>query len=131
MRIRWTQAAARDLNGICDYTNEHVGPEAARKLALRVYEAVGYWSGFRKWVGSAARPVHGKSFFPDYHSSLYIVFGKMLLMSRAFCMGHSSGLSEIEYSTSHRIDSFSTFPFRKTSAIIVCAPQPAQFSKQN
>jgi hypothetical protein len=26
---------------------------------------------------------------------------------------------------------FSTFPSRKSSAIIDCAPQPAQFSKQN
>lgn len=41
MRIRWTEPAARDLTNICDYTREHNGPEAARKLALRVYEAVG------------------------------------------------------------------------------------------
>ena len=26
---------------ICDYTEEHSGPEAARKVALRVYEGVG------------------------------------------------------------------------------------------
>lgn len=41
MRIRWTEPAARDLTNICDYTQEHSGPEAARKLALRLYEAVG------------------------------------------------------------------------------------------
>jgi len=41
MRIRWTQPAARDLTGVCDYTQENHGPEAARKLALRVYEAIG------------------------------------------------------------------------------------------
>jgi toxin ParE1/3/4 len=41
MRIRWTEPAARDLTGICDYTEEHSGPGAARKVALRVYEAVG------------------------------------------------------------------------------------------
>jgi toxin ParE1/3/4 len=41
MRVRWTEPAARDLTGICDYTKEHCGPEAARKVALRVYEAVG------------------------------------------------------------------------------------------
>jgi toxin ParE1/3/4 len=41
MRVRWTEPAARDLTGICDYTEEHSGPEAARKVALRVYEAVG------------------------------------------------------------------------------------------
>ena len=31
----------RDLTGICDYTEQHSGPEAARKVVLRVYEAVG------------------------------------------------------------------------------------------
>jgi toxin ParE1/3/4 len=41
MRVRWTEPAARDLTGICDYTEEHSGAEAARKVALRVYEAVG------------------------------------------------------------------------------------------
>jgi toxin ParE1/3/4 len=41
MSVRWTEAAARDLTSICDYTEEHSGPEAARKVALRVYEAVG------------------------------------------------------------------------------------------
>ena len=37
MRVRWTEPAARDLTGICDYTEEHSGPEAA----LKVYEAIG------------------------------------------------------------------------------------------
>lgn len=41
MSVRWTEAAARDLTKICDYSEEHSGPEAARKVALRVYEAVG------------------------------------------------------------------------------------------
>ncbi len=41
MRVRWTDPAALDLTGICDYTQEHHGPEAARKLALHVYAAVG------------------------------------------------------------------------------------------
>jgi len=41
MRLRWTEPAAHDLTNICDYTQQHNGPEAARKLALRVYEAVG------------------------------------------------------------------------------------------
>jgi plasmid stabilization system protein ParE len=27
--------AARDLTNICDYTEEHDGPEAARRVALR------------------------------------------------------------------------------------------------
>jgi plasmid stabilization system protein ParE len=41
MRIRWTEPAARDLTGICDYTQEHHGPGPAHKLALRIYEAIG------------------------------------------------------------------------------------------
>jgi plasmid stabilization system protein ParE len=41
MRIRWTEPASRDLTGICDYTQEHHGPEPARKLASRIYEAIG------------------------------------------------------------------------------------------
>jgi plasmid stabilization system protein ParE len=43
MRIRWTEPAARDLTNtnICDYTEEHDGPEAARRVALRIYEGVG------------------------------------------------------------------------------------------
>lgn len=34
MRIRWTEPAASDLTSICDYINEHDGPEAARRVAL-------------------------------------------------------------------------------------------------
>ncbi len=40
MRIRWTEPAALDLTGICDYVHEHDRPEAARRIALRIYEAV-------------------------------------------------------------------------------------------
>lgn len=46
MRIRWTDAAARDLTSVCDYTQEHLGPEQARKLALEIYDAVGSLSQF-------------------------------------------------------------------------------------
>jgi toxin ParE1/3/4 len=31
MRIRWTEPAARDLTNICDYTEDHDGPGAARR----------------------------------------------------------------------------------------------------
>jgi len=40
MRIRWTEPAAHDLTRICDYIEEHDGPEAARKVALRIYEGI-------------------------------------------------------------------------------------------
>jgi toxin ParE1/3/4 len=46
MRVRWTDTATHDLTGICDYTQEHHGADAARKLALRVYEAIGALSQF-------------------------------------------------------------------------------------
>jgi len=46
MRTRWTEPVARDLTSVCDYTQEHNGPEAARKLALRIYEAVGFLPRF-------------------------------------------------------------------------------------
>ena len=41
MRVRWTEAAARDLTGICDYIKEHDGPAAARRVALEIYGGVG------------------------------------------------------------------------------------------
>jgi toxin ParE1/3/4 len=46
MRIRWTEPAARDLTNICDYTEEHDGPEAARRAALRIYEGLGTLTQF-------------------------------------------------------------------------------------
>jgi len=38
MRIRWTEPAVNDLTRICDYTQEHDGALAARRLAPRLYE---------------------------------------------------------------------------------------------
>ncbi len=40
MRIRWTELSVHDLTGICDYIEERDGPEAARRVAVRIYEAV-------------------------------------------------------------------------------------------
>ena len=40
MRIRWTEPAVNDLTGICDYTEDHEGPQAARRLALRLLEGI-------------------------------------------------------------------------------------------
>lgn len=39
MRIRWTEPAAADLTGICDYIDEHDGPERARRVAIALYES--------------------------------------------------------------------------------------------
>ena len=46
MRIRWTEPAASDFTGICDYISEHDGPEAARLVALRIYEGIGSLTKF-------------------------------------------------------------------------------------
>ncbi|MGO4885850.1 MAG: type II toxin-antitoxin system RelE/ParE family toxin [Bryobacteraceae bacterium] len=46
MRVRWTEHAARDLADICDYTEDHNGPEAARRIALRIYEGLSTLSQF-------------------------------------------------------------------------------------
>lgn len=46
MRIRWTEPSARDLTAICDYIREHSGAEAARKVALRIYQDIGMLSRF-------------------------------------------------------------------------------------
>ena len=40
MRLRWTQAASRDLLSICDYSDRQFGPDRARQTALRILEAV-------------------------------------------------------------------------------------------
>ena len=46
MRIRWTEPAAHDLEGICDYIKEHDGLAAARRVALQVYGGVGALAQF-------------------------------------------------------------------------------------
>jgi len=40
MRIRWTQLAAGDLTQVCDYIEEHDGSEAARRVALSIYQRI-------------------------------------------------------------------------------------------
>jgi toxin ParE1/3/4 len=42
MRIRWTELAARDFAHICDYTEKHEGPRAARRVALKMHETIGW-----------------------------------------------------------------------------------------
>jgi toxin ParE1/3/4 len=40
MRIRWTEPAAHDLTRICDYIEERVSNEVARRVALFLYQRV-------------------------------------------------------------------------------------------
>jgi len=56
MRIRWTEPAARDLTNICDYAEEHDGSEAARRTALRIYEAVSTLAQFPRRGRSDRKP---------------------------------------------------------------------------
>ncbi len=64
MRIRWTEPAVRDLTNICDYTEEHDGSEAARRAALRIYEAVGTLSQFPRRGRPGRKPRTRELVFP-------------------------------------------------------------------
>jgi toxin ParE1/3/4 len=64
MRIRWTEPAARDLTAICDYIKEHDGAEAARKVALRIYEGVGTLSQFPRRGREGRKPGTRELVFP-------------------------------------------------------------------
>jgi len=64
MRVRWTEPAARDLTGICDYTQEHHGPEAARsELVLSGSSFLAIYR-VRKDVIEIARILHGAQRWP-------------------------------------------------------------------
>ena len=39
MLIRWTKPAADDFTRICDYTEEHFGPEQAHRTAEGIYDS--------------------------------------------------------------------------------------------
>ena len=71
MRIRWTEPAARDLTGICDYIKKHDGPAAASRVALEIYGGVGALRKFahavyrvRNDVVEIIRIVHGAQKWP-------------------------------------------------------------------
>jgi|SRR6266446_6985742 len=93
MRVRWTEAAARDLTGICDYTEEHSGPEAARKVAVGVYETVGTLLEFPHLGRSGRKQAHANLSFPGYLFLLFIASAQTLSKLPAFCMAHRSGRS--------------------------------------
>jgi toxin ParE1/3/4 len=46
MLVRWTEPAVRDLTNICHYTEGHEGSDAARRVALRIYEGLGSLTQF-------------------------------------------------------------------------------------
>ncbi len=72
MRVRWTEASARDLTAICDYIQTHSGAETARKVALRLYERVSSLSQFPhvgrpgKKNGTRELVMHGLPFLAIY-----------------------------------------------------------------
>jgi plasmid stabilization system protein ParE len=93
MRVRWTEPAARDLTNVCDYTEQHHGPEAARKLALRVYEAIGSLPQFPHLGRLGRKPGTRELVYLAYPSLPFIAFAKTLSKSPAFCMARRSGPS--------------------------------------
>jgi toxin ParE1/3/4 len=46
MRIRWTEPAARDLTGICDYIQKHGSSTTTRRIAISIYDRVGTLADF-------------------------------------------------------------------------------------
>jgi toxin ParE1/3/4 len=64
MHIRWTEPAASDLTRICDYIHEHDGPEAARRVALRIHEGVGSLTLFPRRGRSGRKPNTRELVFP-------------------------------------------------------------------
>ncbi|MBI4480913.1 MAG: type II toxin-antitoxin system RelE/ParE family toxin [Acidobacteria bacterium] len=46
MRIRWTETAAQDFTGICDYIKAQSSPTVARRVALAIYERADSLSQF-------------------------------------------------------------------------------------
>ena len=63
-RIRWTEPSAHDLTAICDYINEHDGPEAARKIAVRIYEAIATLAQFPNLGRPGRKPGTRELMFP-------------------------------------------------------------------
>lgn len=66
MRIRWTEPAARDLTGICDYIEEHDGPEVARKVAVRIHEGIESLLHFRILADRDGRQTPASWSFPAF-----------------------------------------------------------------
>lgn len=61
MLVRWTDTATRDLTRVCDYTRRQYGPEQARQLALRIYEAAGSLSQYPQ-LGRLGRKADTREF---------------------------------------------------------------------
>jgi toxin ParE1/3/4 len=102
MRVRWTEPAGVDLTGICDYTQEQHGPEAARKFALRVFEAIGSLPQFPH-LGRLGRKPGTRELVLSSSPFLAIYrVARTLLKSRAFCMGTAVALAAPAYADCHR-----------------------------
>jgi len=52
MRIRWTDAAVRDLTRICDYIERHRAAETARRVAASIHRQIDLLEKF---------PEHGRT----------------------------------------------------------------------
>ena len=65
MRIRWTRPAARDLTAICDYIGQRDSSKAARRVALRIFEAVDSLAQFPRRGRSGRKPGTRELTFSD------------------------------------------------------------------
>ena len=92
MRIRWTEPAAHDLTHICDYTEEHDGPGAARRVALTIYQGVSSLTQFPTVVVRVTRWAPATWYFQVYLFWPYTESALRSLKSTASCMAHKSGL---------------------------------------
>ena len=83
MHIRWTQPAARDLTNICDYTENHNGSEAARKVAIRIYEAVASLKQFPHMGRPGRKPGTRELVLPDLpFLAIYRVGEEVIVVAR-------------------------------------------------
>src|SRR4051812_24891733 len=83
MQIRWTEPAVSDLTGICDYTQEQDGPQAARRVALRIYTGVESLTQF-PLRGRPGRKAHTRELvFPEIpFLAIYRVRGDVIEIDR-------------------------------------------------
>lgn len=56
MRIRWTDAAVRDLTHICDYIETHGSAVTARRVAVSIYQRVGTLAEFPESGRTGRKP---------------------------------------------------------------------------
>ena len=85
MQIRWSTPAAEDLERICEWI-ERDNPEAARRVAQKIYEGCARLAGFPGLGRISLRvPDHPElTFAPLPYIAIYIVKDNAIEISRIF-----------------------------------------------